>query len=68
MRCALRLGNANFRSTTMARNLQNVQKKEDMMYLGAIQKIPGVSANPVKVSIFTIVAISYGNLLFFAII
>ena len=61
MKCVLRLGNANFHSTIMARNLQNVQKKEDMIYLGATQKIPGVSVNPVEVSIFAIVAIFKGN-------
>ena len=64
MKCALRLDNANFLSTTMERNLQNVQKKEAMMYLGATQKIPGVSVNPVEVSIFAIVAIFKGNLIF----
>ena len=55
MKCVQRLGNANFHSTIMARNLQNVQKKEDMIYLGATQKIPGGSVNPVEVSIFTLV-------------
>ena len=57
MKCVQRLGNANFHSTILARNLQNVQKKGDMIYLGATQKIPGVSVNPVEVSIFAIVAI-----------
>ena len=35
-----------------------------MIYLGATQKIPGVSVNPVEVGIFAIVAIFKRNLIF----